>query len=114
MTADLCKEAIDATVTSDRAAAEEVAHRALAAGIAPGDIMARAAEEHADIIGMSALPPASFARGRSRVSGKERTLSCRLATYTRTAHSRDARSSRVALGDGGLDCTRHDVQYTGH
>jgi trimethylamine corrinoid protein len=38
--ADIYREAADAIVTSDRAAAEEVAQRALDSGIAPGDIMA--------------------------------------------------------------------------
>ena len=38
--ADIYEEAAQAIVTSDRAAAEEVATRALAQGIAPGDIMA--------------------------------------------------------------------------
>ena len=38
--ADIYREAADAIITSDRAAAEEVAHRALDSGIAPGDIMA--------------------------------------------------------------------------
>ena len=37
--ADIYQEAIDAIVNSDRAAAEDVATRALAQGIAPGDIM---------------------------------------------------------------------------
>ena len=38
--ADIYQEAIDAIVSSDRAAAEDVANRALAQGIKPGDIMA--------------------------------------------------------------------------
>ena len=38
--ADIYEEAAQAIITSDRAAAEEVAARALAAGISPGDIMA--------------------------------------------------------------------------
>jgi trimethylamine corrinoid protein len=38
--ADIYREAADAIVSSDRAAAEEVATRALSEGIAPGDIMA--------------------------------------------------------------------------
>jgi len=38
--ADIYEEAAQAIITSDRAAAEEVARRALAQGIAPGDIMA--------------------------------------------------------------------------
>ena len=37
--ADIYQEAIDAIVSSDRAAAEDVATRALAQGIKPGDIM---------------------------------------------------------------------------
>jgi len=37
--ADIYQEAIDAIVSSDRAAAEDVATRALASGIKPGDIM---------------------------------------------------------------------------
>jgi len=37
--ADIYEEAAQAIITSDRAAAEEVAARALAAGISPGDIM---------------------------------------------------------------------------
>jgi trimethylamine corrinoid protein len=37
--ADIYQEAIDAIVSSDRAAAEDVATRALAQGLAPGDIM---------------------------------------------------------------------------
>ena len=38
--ADIYQEAADAIINSDRAAAEDVATRALAEGIAPGDIMA--------------------------------------------------------------------------
>jgi trimethylamine corrinoid protein len=38
--ADIYREAADAIITSDRAAAEEVAQRALDSGIAPADIMA--------------------------------------------------------------------------
>jgi trimethylamine corrinoid protein len=38
--ADIYEEAAQAIITSDRAAAEEVASRALAAGISPADIMA--------------------------------------------------------------------------
>ena len=38
--ADIYREAVESIVSSDRAAAEEVARRALEAGIAPGDIMA--------------------------------------------------------------------------
>jgi trimethylamine corrinoid protein len=38
--ADIYQEAAEAIVSSDRAAAEEVARRALSQGIAPGDIMA--------------------------------------------------------------------------
>jgi trimethylamine corrinoid protein len=37
--ADIYEEAAQAIITSDRAAAEEVATRALAAGLSPGDIM---------------------------------------------------------------------------
>ena len=37
--ADIYREAAEAIIDSDRAAAEEVATRALAEGIAPGDIM---------------------------------------------------------------------------
>ena len=40
MSADIYEEAAQAIITSDRAAAEEVAGRALAAGITPADIMA--------------------------------------------------------------------------
>jgi len=38
--ADIYREAAESIINSDRAAAEEVAHRALAQGIAPGEIMA--------------------------------------------------------------------------
>ena len=38
--ADIYQEAADAIINSDRAAAEDVATRAIASGIAPGDIMA--------------------------------------------------------------------------
>jgi len=37
--ADIYQEAADAIINSDRAAAEDVATRAIASGIAPGDIM---------------------------------------------------------------------------
>src|SRR5674536_33481 len=37
---DIYREAADAIINSDRAAAEDVATRAIASGIAPGDIMA--------------------------------------------------------------------------
>ena len=40
MMADIYQEAADAIINSDRAAAEDVATRAIASGIAPGDIMA--------------------------------------------------------------------------
>jgi methanogenic corrinoid protein MtbC1 len=37
---DIYQEAVDAIVNADRTAAEDVANRALAAGLTPGDIMA--------------------------------------------------------------------------
>ena len=39
--ADIYQEAVESIINGDRAAAEEVARRALEAGIAPGDIMAQ-------------------------------------------------------------------------